>query len=1008
MVVAGDPPVANDDDATTPQNTPVDIAVLANDTDPEGGDLTITNASTPANGTATINDGGTPGDPTDDTITYEPDTDFRGTDTFTYTIEDPPGNTDQATVTVVVNDPPEANDDGATTDEDTSVDIDVLGNDTDDSGSVTITGTSSPANGTATIISGGTEVRYTPDANFNGTDTFTYTIDDGDGATDQATVTVTVTAVNDAPEVANPIGDQQLALTTGAESLDLSGTFSDVDGDALTLSATSGDTEVVTTSLDGTTLTLTPVATGSAQVTVTADDGQGPAGKTAATTQTSFQVSVVPGGNQAPIVVNPLDDQSVDGDTTPLTFDLGPVFDDPDGDPLSYQALSTNRSAALTAISGATLTVTPTGNGDANIIVTALDPDGASAQDVFAFTASGITVQTETFEATLSGAHEVPANASRATGTITATLQEGTLTVTGSFEGLESPFNPDIGGGAHIHLGYFGQNGPVDIALTASTSGDGLSGTFEAADNTYELDEGQIETLRARQYYVNIHTEALPAGEIRGQLIPALDGAGKQDGDDVYRSILSGRAETTANASPGVGGVLVERRGDQLIASGAFSGLESDFATDIGAHIHEAGLGIDGGVIFALTVAVGDDDRSGTFAAGANTFTLDATQRAALEAGDYYVNVHSETYPAGEIRGQVLPFSMRVFEATLAGMNEVPPVMTAGTGGALLAYDTETSELTVSGAFGGLESNFATDIGAHIHEAGPATNGGVIFPLAVTVGDDDRSGSFPAADNVFTLDAAQADALYGGQYYVNVHSDDDPGGEVRGQALASTNVAPSAPEITSPADGAAVNISGDPATAFSAEWSDASDANGNDVVYRWQLALDANFETVLVDSVLTGTSFTTDFGTVGTLLTANGVPVGGEATLYHRAVASDGSFQTAGPGASVTLTRGELTADEAAPDVPATFTLRGNYPNPFNPSTTVVFDLSEAATVTVEVSDLLGRTVMSLPAQSVAPGTGHRITLDAADLASGTYLVRVMAETDAQTLVETQSVTLVK
>jgi hypothetical protein len=110
----------------------------------------------------------------------------------------------------------------------------------------------------------------------------------------------------------------------------------------------------------------------------------------------------------------------------------------------------------------------------------------------------------------------------------------------------------------------------------------------------------------------------------------------------------------------------------------------------------------------------------------------------------------------------------------------------------------------------------------------------------------------------------------------------------------------------------------------------------------------------------------------------------------------------------VTLTRGELTADEAAPDVPATFTLRGNYPNPFNPSTTVVFDLSEAATVEVVVLDLLGRTVMTLPAQSIAPGAGHRITLDAADLASGTYLVRVKAETDSQTLIETQSITLVK
>jgi len=165
---------------------------------------------------------------------------------------------------------------------------------------------------------------------------------------------------------------------------------------------------------------------------------------------------------------------------------------------------------------------------------------------------------------------------------------------------------------------------------------------------------------------------------------------------------------------------------------------------------------------------------------------------------------------------------------------------------------------------------------------------------------------------------------------------------------------------------------------------------------------------VLVDTMVTGTSFTTNFGTVGTLLTANGVGLGDDVTLYHRALASDGSVQVAGPGAAVTLTRDALTAGEDADEMPAGFRLRGNYPNPFNPATTVVFDLSERASVEVEVLDLLGRRVLVLPARSVAPGTGHRITLDAGDLASGTYLVRVVAETDAQTLVETHPMTLVK
>ena len=79
--------------------------------------------------------------------------------------------------------------------------ITVLGNDTDpDTGDTrTITEVTQPTNGTVVITGGGTGLTYTPDANFTGTDSFTYTVSDGAFATDTATVSVTVTAVNDAP-----------------------------------------------------------------------------------------------------------------------------------------------------------------------------------------------------------------------------------------------------------------------------------------------------------------------------------------------------------------------------------------------------------------------------------------------------------------------------------------------------------------------------------------------------------------------------------------------------------------------------------------------------------------------------------------------------------------------------------------------------------------------------------------------------------------------------------------
>jgi len=93
--VISDPPVANDDTATTDEDTAVTINVLGNDTDPDGDPLSVASVTQGTNGSVAIN--------ADDTVTYTPDADFNGTDTFTYTASDGLGGTDTATVTVTVN-----------------------------------------------------------------------------------------------------------------------------------------------------------------------------------------------------------------------------------------------------------------------------------------------------------------------------------------------------------------------------------------------------------------------------------------------------------------------------------------------------------------------------------------------------------------------------------------------------------------------------------------------------------------------------------------------------------------------------------------------------------------------------------------------------------------------------------------------------------------------------------------------------------------------------------------
>ncbi len=261
-------PEAQDDRAETPEDTPLVIDVLSNDTDPDGERLRVASVTAPENGTATAVSGG---------VRYEPDLNWYGDDRFTYMAVDPGGLTSEATVRVTVtpvNDPPEAVDDEAETLEDVAVVVDVLANDTDvDGDPLTVVSAGPAAHGATAIVDN--SVRYSPDLNWYGTDRFSYTIADPGGLTASATVTMTVLPVNDAPEAVGVIPDQALEEGGGAAEVDLTPYFTDVDGDELSYTAVSSDESAVTVAVMGATLTLSPVVTGTATVTVTASDPDG-------------------------------------------------------------------------------------------------------------------------------------------------------------------------------------------------------------------------------------------------------------------------------------------------------------------------------------------------------------------------------------------------------------------------------------------------------------------------------------------------------------------------------------------------------------------------------------------------------------------------------------------------------------------------------------------------------------------------------------------------------------
>lgn len=122
----------------------------------------------------------------------------------------------------------------------------------------------------------------------------------------------------------------------------------------------------------------------------------------------------------------------------------------------------------------------------------------------------------------------------------------------------------------------------------------------------------------------------------------------------------------------------------------------------------------------------------------------------------------------------------------------------------------------------------------------------------------------------------------------------------------------------------------------------------------------------------------------------------------------EGSFVVAStPDVPMTEFAGSVAVDDEV-TVPDAFVLQGNYPNPFNPTTHIQFDLKETADVEVTVMDILGRTMLTIPSQAFAAGATHTISIDATSLTSGIYIYRVVARSSTRSYVATGTMTLIK
>ncbi|WP_444495318.1 tandem-95 repeat protein [Vibrio parahaemolyticus] len=374
------------DKATVVEDTPTIIKVLGNDTfEDDGKVVSLDTNNGPANGTVSVNPDGS--------VTYTPNDNYVGKDTFTYIVTS--GGVSESTTVEVnvtpVNDAPVAKDDIATTQEDTAVTIDVLPNDTDvDGDKLSIQSASVPeAQGKVEIVDG--KLVFTPAENFNGDAEITYTVTDGQ-LTDEAKVTVTVNPVNDAPtikvDVVESITEDAVSIDTVVAALTVRDTDTPEDQLAVSLENNSNGYFV----LVGNEVKLTQAGVNAVNndelnlkdltISASVSDGVNP-------TANGSDSLIVNRVNDAPTVENAIADQVLSEDFDAYTIDLNEVFKDSDS---SLEFSVSGNSKVLVSIENGIVTISPTAdwNGSETLMFTATDPSGESVSQTVNFTVAPV------------------------------------------------------------------------------------------------------------------------------------------------------------------------------------------------------------------------------------------------------------------------------------------------------------------------------------------------------------------------------------------------------------------------------------------------------------------------------------------------------------------------------------------------------------------------------------------------------------------------------------------
>lgn len=365
-----------------------------------------------------------------------------------------------------------------------------------------------------------------------------------------------------------------------------------------------------------------------------------------------------------------------------------------------------------------------------------------------------------TFAAKLSGANEVPAVSTTASGVGAMMLNStrDTLWVNIAVTGLGNNIT-----GIHIHKGAKGTNGNVVLDLGPKLNKN-IVRTFITGSGLTNI----WNDLMTDMLYLNVHTTANPNGEIRGQIMLERDyGMGASlDGLQAGNVLVSAR---------GVLNMGINQQMDSMWLNLQTAGLSGKITA---VHLHKGALLQSGGVLLGLDEFIRTDSMSlsgGRMITAAERDTL----MKYMSMNQVYVNVHTAANPNGEIRGQVAGNDIR-FDAVANTAQIISGGGTIGTpsnGWAVgnLSLSNDFTQLTFDFVFDNLSSAATA---AHFHNAAPTASGPVVKGL--TINGNRISGTWSSTDGTEPLTPALLSQLLEGNIYLVIHTSANGNGELRG------------------------------------------------------------------------------------------------------------------------------------------------------------------------------------------------------------------------------------